>query len=74
MIAPDQVLLLARLRSAPPLLMPVPFRVIGSAMVNPLPSTCTTAPLVTEVVPPVVPKPVLFCTSRMPALTVVAPT
>ena len=72
-IAPDQVLLFARLRNAPPELMPSLLSVIGSAMVSPLPSTCTAAPLVTEV--PLVgpPRPLLFCTSTMPMLTVVKP-
>src|SRR2546422_540763 len=73
-MAPDQVLLLARLRSAPPLEIPVPFNVLmGSPMERPLPSTCTAAPLATVVVPAVVPSALLFCTSRIPALTVVSP-
>src|SRR6266481_4857276 len=70
---PDQVLLLARLRSAPPLEIPVPFNVIGSAMERPLPSICTAAPLATVVAPAVVPSALLFCTLRAPALTVVSP-
>src|SRR6476469_6148363 len=72
-IAPDQVLLLAKLRNAPPLEIPVPFKVIASPMERPLPSTCTAAPVVTLVVPAVVPSAVLFCTSRIPTLTVVVP-
>src|SRR5437870_2972122 len=73
-MAPDQVLLLARLRSAPPLEIPVPFNVLmGSAMERPLPSTCTAAPLVTVVAPAAVPSAVLLCTSRIPALTDVSP-
>ena len=55
-MAPDQVLLLARLRSAPVPDGPVPFRVIGSAMARPLPSTWTAAPLATIVVPAAVPR------------------
>ena len=35
--APDQVLLLARLRKAPPLDIPDEFNEIGSAIVNPFP-------------------------------------
>src|SRR3954470_22347596 len=49
-MAPDQVLLLATLRSAPPPETPVPLRVSGSAIVRPLPSTWIVPPEVTLVV------------------------
>ncbi len=73
-IAPLQVLLFARLRSAPPLATPVPISVFnGSAMTSPLPSTCSAAPLATVVLPALPPKPVLFRTLTVPVLMVVAP-
>src|SRR3954464_8625601 len=54
-MAPDQVLLLAMLRSAPPAETPVPLRVTLTDIVSPLPSTWITAPEVMLVVPALVP-------------------
>ena len=59
-------------RSAPPLEIPVPEIVIGSAMVMP-PDTDTAAPLVSDVFPLVAPNDAEFDTATTPALTVVAP-
>src|SRR6266480_65726 len=72
-IAPDHVLLFAKFNNDPAELMPLPIKVIGSAIDNAVPSTCTAAPLLTLVPLPVPPNALLFCTSTMPALTVVAP-
>ena len=70
-MAPEQVLVLARLRSAPPLEMPVPFKVSALARFKPSPSTCNAAPPVTLTLPP--PKALLACAPNTPALTVVPP-
>ncbi len=73
-IAPLQVLLLARFRRAPPFERPVPTSEFkGSATKSPLPSTWIAAPAATLVVPATVPNPALFRTLAVPALTVVAP-
>ena len=73
-IAPDQVLALARLRMAPVAVIPVPMRlVIGSAIVRPVPSTLIAAPEATVVAPAVVPRLVAFWTLTTPALIVVRP-
>ena len=67
----EQVLASARLRKAPPLAMPVPFKV--SALVRfAFPLTCNAAPAVTLALP--APKALLlFCALNTPALTVVPP-
>ena len=72
MIVPDSVLLLATLRSAPPLEMPVPLSVNGSALDRPLPVTVTAAPAATTV-PVALPRAALLWTSTVPVLTVVVP-
>ena len=73
-IAPDQVLALARFRRPPPDPMPVPMRlVIGSAIVSPVPSISMAVPDATVVALAVVPNDVLFCAFTLPALTVVLP-
>ncbi len=73
-IAPDQVLALARLRSAPPAAVPVPDRLtIGSAIVRPVPSMSISAPAATVVEPAAVPSAAFDWTRTTPALTVVPP-
>ena len=73
-MAPDQVLLLARLRSAPAAATPVPMRlVMGSATRSPEPSISRAAPDATVVPPAVVPRAALDCTRITPAVMVVAP-
>ena len=73
-IAPDQVLALARLRSAPAAPTPVPMRlVMGSAMARPEPSISSAAPETTLVPPATVPRAALDWTRSTPTLTVVAP-
>ncbi len=73
-MAPDQVLLLARLRSAPVAAMPVPMRlVMGSATRSPEPSISMAAPEATVVPPAVVPRAALDCTRSTPAVRVVTP-
>jgi len=71
--APDTVLLLARLRRAPTPPTPLPLSVIGSAIVRPVPSTPTVAPLDTVVVPAAVPKAALARARTVPLPTVTAP-
>jgi len=58
-IAPLHVLLFAGFSNAPKP-PPVPFRVIGSAMLSPVPLSSTFAPLTTVVAPATVPRAVLF--------------
>ena len=71
---PDQVLSLARLRTAPAAAMPVPMRlVMGSAIRSPEPSISIAAPDATVVPPAVVPRAAFDWTRSTPALTVVAP-
>jgi hypothetical protein len=72
-IAPDQVLVLARLRNAPPDDVPVPLRVTGSAMVNALPSTWIAVPADIVVAPAAVPSAAFDCRSSTPPVSVVAP-
>jgi hypothetical protein len=71
-IAPDHSLELAVLRSAPPVEIPVPEIVNGSAIVT-FPDTVTDAPLVTDVAADVEPSAFEFDTATDPALMVVAP-
>src|SRR5262245_47615489 len=72
-IAPLQVLLLARLTSAPALATPVPIsEVMGRERLRPLPLTWMAAPLATEI-PVVLPNALLLWASRIPAVMVVAP-
>src|SRR5262245_28792702 len=73
-IAPVQVLLLDRLRNAPPPLAPVPTRLVtGSAIVNPLPPMSSSAPEATVVPVPVPPNAALLAATSVPALIVVDP-
>ena len=72
-IAPDQVLLLARLTSAPAPDVPAPFNVIDSAIVRPLPSTFRAAPVATVVMPATVPRAALLRATTRPAFNVVSP-
>ncbi len=73
-MAPDQVLALAMLRTAPALPTPVPTRlVMGSATVRPEPSISIAAPLATLVAPAGVPRAAADWIRMMPALTVVSP-
>jgi hypothetical protein len=52
---------------------PVPFNVNGSAVDNVNPFKSSTAPLITEVIPAIVPKAELLPNFKVPALIVVAP-
>ncbi len=73
-MAPDQVLALARLRTAPVPPTPVPMRlVMGSATTRPLPSISIAAPLATVVPPAVVPSAALHWTRITPVVRVVPP-
>ena len=73
-MGPDQVLSLARLRSAPARATPVPMRlVMGSAIVRPLPSISMAAVDATVVPPAAVPRAVLDCRWSTPAVKVVTP-
>ena len=74
-MAPDQVLLPpGRFSSAPPLLMPVPLRMIVFAIVRPLPSTCTAALLpVTIAAFAAAPRAAAPCTWMTPWLMKVRP-
>src|ERR1700688_4857777 len=71
-IAPDQLLLLARLRKAPVAPTPVPVRLKGLARARPVPSRLIAALAATEVAP-TPPRTLEPWTSTIPALTVVVP-
>ena len=61
------------LNSAPPLEIPVPFNVNGSAVDNVIPFKSSEAPLVTEVAPADVPRAETLPSISVPALMLVAP-